>query len=164
VLLVPMPAAMVEKLLGDSEYREAMGAEDWARAAGAAQRVIGPTLPVQPYDGDAIHWGSYFTLNPETRDVLGTCAFKGAPSEAGAVEIAYFTYPEFEGQGYATVMARRLIELARGVTEVRRVIAHTLPQPNASTRVLTKAGMRFVGEVMDPEDGRVWQWDIPTGR
>ena len=33
-------------------------------------------------------------------------------STDGSVEIAYFTYPDFEGQGYATLMAQRLIELA----------------------------------------------------
>lgn len=84
------------------------------------------------------------------------------PNDEGAVEIAYFTYPGFEGQGYATEMARKLIELASGSTAVRRIIAHTLPEANASTRVLERAGMTFVGEVIDPEDGRVWRWQVPV--
>ena len=37
--------------------------------------------------------------------------------------------------------------------------AHTAPTANASTRVLAKCGFDFVGEVMDPEDGRVWRWE-----
>jgi len=60
--------------------------------------------------------------------------------------------------GYATSMARKLIELATGCAAVKRVLAHTLPHANASTRVLEKNGMMFVGEVNDPDDGRVWQW------
>jgi RimJ/RimL family protein N-acetyltransferase len=60
-------------------------------------------------------------------------------------------------------MARKLVELARRSAAVRRVIAHTLPETNASTRVLEKVGMTFVGEVMDPEDGRVWRWQVQTG-
>jgi ribosomal-protein-alanine N-acetyltransferase len=39
------------------------------------------------------------------------------------------------------------------------VRAHTLPNPNASTRVLTKCGFHRVGEVIDPEDGLVWRWE-----
>jgi RimJ/RimL family protein N-acetyltransferase len=42
---------------------------------------------------------------------------------------------------------------------VRRAIAHTLPEANASGRVLAKCGLRFVGEVIDPEDGSVWRWE-----
>jgi RimJ/RimL family protein N-acetyltransferase len=57
-------------------------------------------------------------------------------------------------------MAGKLVEAASRSPEVKRIIAHTLPEPNASTRVLEKVGMSFVGEVFDPEDGRVWQWRI----
>ena len=97
-------------------------------------------------------------MDTDTREVVGSCAFKGKPTEDGTVEIAYFTYPDFEGKGYATSMARKLIELATSYTTVQRVIAHTLPEANASTRVLEKVAMSFVGEVTDPDDGRVWQW------
>ena len=85
------------------------------------------------------------------------------PTEDGTVEIAYFTYPEFEGQGCATGMAKKLVELAIGSAAIRRVIAHTLPEKNASTRVLEKVGMSLLGEVMDPEDGRVWRWQMQPG-
>lgn len=57
-------------------------------------------------------------------------------------------------------MARKLIELAGGAAEVRRVIAHTPPETNASNHLLQKVGMSFVGEVTDPEDGLVWRWDV----
>jgi len=43
--------------------------------------------------------------------------------------------------------------------QVRTVRAHPLPQPNASTRVLTKCGFQRIGEVIDPEDGLVWRWE-----
>ena len=71
--------------------------------------------------------------------------------------------PGFEGGGYATGMAGKLIELASSSPAVRRVVAHTLPETNASTRVLERVGMTFVGEVIDPEDGRVWRWQMQTG-
>ncbi len=37
--------------------------------------------------------------------------------------------------------------------------AHTLPENNASAHVLKKCGFDFVGEVVDPEDGRIWRWE-----
>ena len=58
-----------------------------------------------------------------TGEVIGSCAFKAPPSEDGTVEIAYFTYPTFERRGYATAMARELIELASGSADVRRIVA-----------------------------------------
>lgn len=40
----------------------------------------------------------------------------------------------------------------------RNSIADTLPYPNASINVLQKVGMKFVGDMIDPEDGPVWRW------
>ena len=104
-------------------------------------------------------WGGYLVVDAGSGQLVGTCGFKGEPSDEGVVEIAYSTFPPFEGGGYATAMARHLTALAEASPVVHRVIAHTLPQPNASTQVLTRIGMRFMGEVWDPEDGRVWQWE-----
>jgi RimJ/RimL family protein N-acetyltransferase len=47
------------------------------------------------------------------------------------------------------------------MSAVRIVRAHTLPQANASTRVLEKCGFAHAGAIDDPEDGWVWRWDLP---
>jgi ribosomal-protein-alanine N-acetyltransferase len=39
---------------------------------------------------------------------------------------------------------------------VKNIIAHTLGEENASTKVLTKCGFRKVEEINDPEDGVIW--------
>ena len=94
------------------------------------------------------------------RRLVGTCGFKGNPDVEGAVEIAYFTVPGDEGRGIATAIAARMVELASDATPPIRIVrAHTLPEVNASGRVLTKAGFARVGEVIDPEDGLVWRWE-----
>ena len=36
---------------------------------------------------------------------------------------------------------------------------HTLPEPNASTRILEKTGFKRAGETIDPESGPVWRWE-----
>jgi RimJ/RimL family protein N-acetyltransferase len=38
------------------------------------------------------------------------------------------------------------------------VTAQTLPEANASTRVLRKLGFVLKGSVIDPEEGPVWEW------
>ena len=53
-----------------------------------------------------------------------------------------------------------MVEYAFRSEEVRKVIAHTLPDGVASQRVLQKAGFRKAGEVVDPEDGLVWRFEI----
>lgn len=40
------------------------------------------------------------------------------------------------------------------------VIAHTLCQPNASTRVLEKCGFARDGFGEDPDEGQVWRWKL----
>jgi GNAT superfamily N-acetyltransferase len=105
-------------------------------------------------------WGGFFVFDRASRQVVGTCAFKAPPDGEGAVEIAYYTFPAFEGRSYATAMARELAGRAGASADVRTILAHTLAELNASTRVLERAGFRFVGEVIDPEDGAVWRWAI----
>ena len=95
--------------------------------------------------------------------VIGSCGYKGPPDADGIVEISYGIDPDHQGKGYATEAAEALVIYAFGDSRVRVVRAHTLPEPNASTRVLTKCGFRYIGEVIDPEDGLVWRWQKLQG-
>ena len=94
---------------------------------------------------------------------IGTCAFKAGPDSDGVVEIAYMTFPAFEGRGHAGAMAAALVEIA-AAAGTPLVIAHTLPEENASNRALRRNGFVHAGEVMDPEDGLVWRWEKRLGR
>jgi RimJ/RimL family protein N-acetyltransferase len=161
--LVKLGSVLEDALMSDAEYREALRQGNWARAAERVHGVVGPTVPRFAETVEEPTWDWYFVGDGVTRDLVGACAYKAPPTEDGEVEIAYFTYPPFEGRGYATAMARKLIAMASRSPMIGRVIAHTLPMPSASTRVLETVGMTFVGEVMDPEDGRVWRWQIESG-
>jgi [ribosomal protein S5]-alanine N-acetyltransferase len=101
----------------------------------------------------------FAVVHRASAQAIGTSAFKGEPDADGAAEIAYGIVPEFENQGYATEAAAALVRFASKDPRVRLLLAHTLPEANASTRVLTKCGFTFVGEVVDPEDGPVWRWE-----
>ena len=105
-------------------------------------------------------WGSYLVVEGETRRLVGVCGFKGNPDDELAVEIAYYTFPDEEGRGVATAVAAAMVKLASDAMPPPRVVrAHTLPEVNASGRVLAKVGFQRLGEVIDPEDGLVWRWE-----
>ncbi len=105
-------------------------------------------------------WVHGFAMIPHGKDdPVGSCGFKGPPTADGVVEIAYGVDPEYQGRGYATEAAAALTAFAFSQESVQTVCAHTLRERNASTRVLTKCGFQFVGEVVDPEDGPVWRWE-----
>lgn len=109
-------------------------------------------------------WTLGFSLVQRDSDIaVGTCGFKGPPTVDGMVEIAYGIFPFHQGKGYATEAAQALVDFAFSSGQVRVARAHTLPQPNASTRVLTKCGFQYSGEVIDPEDGLVWRWEKRAG-
>ena len=101
-------------------------------------------------------WFGYLVVEGESQQMVGTCSFKGPPVDQ-ALEIAYFTFPDFEGRGIGTAMAQFLLERAAQLPGVTAVIAHTQPGSSASTRTLEKVGMKLVGSAL--EDGaEVWLW------
>jgi [ribosomal protein S5]-alanine N-acetyltransferase len=154
VRLLPIDAGLAAAL-GSFEASYGLRLNDSALVGGVVGQVLGM--------GSSAPWGGYLAADPATEAVVGTCAFKGAPDERGAVEIAYYTFAPFEGRGYAGAMVQALLGVAAATPEVRQVVAHTMPEANASTRVLERAGFRFAGEVEDPEDGPVWRWErLPT--
>lgn len=98
------------------------------------------------------------------KTVIGQCSFTGPPDADETVEIAYGIAPGYQNRGHATEAARELIALADASGRVRTIRAHTLPQHNASTRVLLKCGFTLLGEVTHPEDGIVWRWEMMRGK
>ena len=93
---------------------------------------------------------------------VGSCGFRGPPDADGIVEIAYGVHEVQRGRGFAREAAAALVDFALGAG-ARVVCAHTLPEPNTSTRVLEACGFIRTGEVVDPEDGLVWRWEFVPG-
>ena len=136
-------------------YVEQMKPHERAEVSPAWLALLDGSSPADPW----IH--GFVLVHRTDGSVIGRCGFKGPPGADGVVEIAYGVAPEYQGKGYATEAAAALVSYAFGSGQVRVVRAHTLPEPNASTRVLTKCGFRRVGEVIDPDDGLVWRWETP---
>jgi len=123
-----------------------------------ARDVCDKTAELYKRAGSYPPWTGFLVL--ENNMVVGTCAFR-SPPQNGQVEIAYFTFPGFEGRGFATQMARHLIKIARATEPRITVFALTLPETSASNRILQKLGFRFAGATRDEDGLEVWRWELP---
>jgi ribosomal-protein-alanine N-acetyltransferase len=156
------PADILGLIEGEAEFEKNFGLPpaDGLRAYYVSGEVSPLWLAQLRKSVDADVWVHGFAvIQREGNSVIGSVGFKGPPDKAGMVEIAYGIVPGFQGRGYATEAAQAGIAFAFGRDEVRVIRAHTLPTPNASTRVLAKCGFGRIGEVTDPEDGVVWRWE-----
>jgi RimJ/RimL family protein N-acetyltransferase len=156
-LLQPATLAQIEALIaGDDVFATEFGLE-----------VVPGYLPFPEAlehtrkglaEGLDANWSSHLIVDPDAGELVGFGGFKGPPVD-GEVEIGYGVAPAREGRGIATAAARLLTEtaFARGVDVV---VAHTLAEMNASTTVLQRCGMAKVRELVDPDDGPIWRWEV----
>lgn len=108
---------------------------------------------------DAEWWAPYLFVHSLDNTVMGLGGFKGPPNAQKSVEFGYAVAPTYQNRGFATEAAAALIADAFETDGIETVCAHTLSEVNASTRVLSKCGMRQVAEIIDPEDGKIWRWE-----
>ena len=157
-VIEPVTPAHVDALLaGDEAFERAFGLTvapgylEFPEALGATRDALAAGMDPS--------WYSHLFIEPSTRTLVGLGGYTGPP-EDGAVEIGYSVSPEHRGRGHATAAARELIRRAReaGITLVR---AHTLAEANPSTTVLERCGFIRVAELVDPEDGPLWRWELP---
>ena len=105
--------------------------------------------------------GPFFLHRAEDDVVVGEIG--GGFIAPGEVEIAYAVVGSCWGRGYATEAVRALVERARAVPSVERIIGHTPLDRPASGRVLEKAGFTMVGEEEDEHEGeriKVNRWEL----
>jgi predicted PurR-regulated permease PerM/RimJ/RimL family protein N-acetyltransferase len=100
----------------------------------------------------------YALIEKESATAVGTVSFKGQPNAGGSVELAYGIVPAREGRGLASEALEEACAFAFEDDRVTAIYAHTLPDAEASCRVLEKCGFNRDGEVEHPEDGSVWRW------
>jgi [ribosomal protein S5]-alanine N-acetyltransferase len=104
-------------------------------------------------------WICYYVM--ENENLIGCAGFKGKPVN-GQIEIAYGTFEKFRNQGLGTKICKTLVNLSLITDPTVRITARTLAENNFSTRILQKNKFSFVGNVLDPEDGDVWEWEYKS--
>ena len=108
-----------------------------------------------PKIGFHLPWVAYLVVRQNK--VVGSCSFTGKPKD-GKVEIAYWTFKEFEGQGIASFACNELIKIAQNTDPKVTVTAKTAPEHSASTKILENNKFIFTEIVQDEEIGDAWFW------
>jgi len=137
----PSVAMMDAALAGDDALAEVLGhsvAPGWATFREALQPTR-DAVAAAPLD---FAWGTRFFVVDDPRRLVGWGGFKGSPHD-GVVELGYEIAEAERGRGYATEATLAMLAEALADDDVTTVIAHTLPELNASNRVLEKAGFVF---------------------
>lgn len=141
-------------LAGDDRLATVLGhpvVPGWATFAEALPR----TRDALATDPGGARWGSRRFLADEPPELVGWGGFKGPP-DAGVVELGYEIAEGRRGRGLATAATHAMLAEAFADPDVTAVIAHTLPERNASTRVLEKALFAFDAEAREGERA-VWR-------
>ncbi len=120
-----------------------------------ARQVCAATTLLYAGAGFAPPWIGY--LAQREGKVVGACAFKTPPVD-GKVEIGYFTFPDWEGQGIGTSMVRALLNIVQAEQAPLTVVAQTANEENASNVILRKFGFTLACVMKDEEDGEVCEW------
>jgi RimJ/RimL family protein N-acetyltransferase len=100
-------------------------------------------------------WVGYISVAGDVP--VGGGAFVGPPKDS-CVEIAYFTLPASQGQGYAGQTAAGLVAIARAHDPAVKLKAFTLMEDNPSVRILRRLGFAIIGTAQDADAGEVWEW------
>jgi RimJ/RimL family protein N-acetyltransferase len=124
------------------------------------QQVMTMYEDYYPKIGFHLPWVGYFVISQNI--VVGSCGFLGQPKN-GRVEIAYWTFKEFEGQGIASFSCKELISISKQADPIITVTAKTAPEHNASTKILQNNGFIFSEIVHDEEIGDAWLWILRAG-
>lgn len=121
-----------------------------------AREVLDGTLQLYSAEGFAPPWIGYLAF--AAGEVVGSCAFK-APPKDDKVEIACYTFEDYEGRGIATAMTQKLIELVQRIDASLIISAQTASKESAPTRILRRLGFRLRDSLHHPQDGIVWYWE-----
>jgi RimJ/RimL family protein N-acetyltransferase len=152
IVLVPATPEEVRAQIAQMDERDrAQVSQDWLARLAVATTVDPWVL-------------GFSVVHAESKHAIGSCGFKAPPDADGMVEIAYGITPAHQNNGYATEAAEALVQFARADARVRVIRAHTFEESNASARVLAKCGFHACGQVIEPEDGLVWRWEIAATR
>lgn len=148
---------MEAALAGDDALAKALGHDvvaGWATFTEALQ----PTRDALAANPSGSAWGARFFVARDPPELVGWGGFKGPPKD-GVVEVGFEIAEARRGRGLATAATRAMLAEAFADERVTAVIAHTLPERNASNRVLEKAGFRFEGEAQE-DDEVVWRFSL----
>jgi ribosomal-protein-alanine N-acetyltransferase len=123
--------------------------------------IVSKKWPSGEYDRDAMEFflscfesggksaKGWYAINIDAiskkRSLVGSGGYFGPPDREGVVEIGYSVLPEWQRRGYATEIVNSLVSHDFFYEKTKNIVAHTLPENEASIRVLISTGFKEVG-------------------
>jgi RimJ/RimL family protein N-acetyltransferase len=147
-------------IAGDGALARALGhavAPGWA----TFREALRPTRDALASEPSETRWRARLFVAGEPPELVGWGGFKGPPRD-GVVELGYEIAESRRERGLATAAVRAMVAEAFADHRVTTVIAHTLPERNASNRVLEKVGFRFDAEAREA-GAIVWRYSLSRG-
>jgi len=162
VTLLPATIEHLEALQRGRDELAAMLSTEVPDAWPAFPESVPFTLDRLRRHPDEAGWWMHLFLDPATGALIGSGGFAGPPADR-TVELGYEIAPAFRGRRFGVGAAAALLDKAAASGEVDAVIAHTMPEPSASTRVLAGLGFVREAELTVPDEGPVARWRRELG-
>lgn len=148
--LIPFSLELKKLVLNDrTRIAEKLGirlSDDWPAAD--YMEVLPSFIWSMEQDPYATTWDGIIVHKADGL-AIGGMGFHGEPDETGAVEIGYDIVPAYRNRGYATEMARRLIDWALAQSGIMVIKADCFYDNTGSIRVLEKVGMQRISQEND---------------
>jgi len=130
--------AFILRLLNDPSWLRFIGDKGVKTLEEARNYIL--TGPIDMYA--RLGFGLYLTERRSDATPIGICGLIKRDALED-VDIGFAFLPDFRGRGYAREAAAAVMEHARSAFGLRRLVAITSPDNEASIRLLEKLGLRF---------------------
>lgn len=102
---------------------------------------------------DVNKWFVRFIVLAESREIIGSTSFHGAPDSTGMIEIGLGIEDAFQGQGFAKEALTGMWLWVCDFPEVKTLRYTVSPSNTASIKVIEYFGFAFMGQQIDEIDG-----------
>jgi RimJ/RimL family protein N-acetyltransferase len=133
-------AEFINELLNQPSFLRYIGDKEVRNSADAVRYI--QTGPIASYE--RFGFGLYLVELKETGASIGICGLLKRDSLPD-VDVGFAFLPNYWSQGYAFESASAVMTYGREVLGLRRIVAITSPDNDASIRLLERIGLRFEG-------------------
>lgn len=140
-------ADFILRLLNEPSFIQNIGDRGVRTLEDARSYIL--RVPIASYEKNG--FGLYLVILKESGASIGMCGLIRREALED-VDIGYAFLPEYWSRGYAVEAALAVKEYARDVIGLKRLVAITDPENQASIRVLEKIGLRFEKMIRLSED------------
>jgi len=148
--------AGIIELLENKSDQSAIAGRDFTNPHKNLTENSGPLawrVPQVKVDPTLNKWFVRFIVLKESREIIGSISFHGAPDSEGMIEIGLGIEPAFQGKGYAKESLQAMWQWAVNFPEVQTLRYTVSPDNLPSIAVIKYFGFDFKGQQMDDIDG-----------